>query len=225
MLFQSSALFTDLSVFENVAFPLREHTDLPEDAIRDLVLIKLNAVGLRGARDLLPGQLFRWDGPPGSAGQSHCAGPLSAHVRRALHRSGSYFHGGCGFPDPAAEFCPGCDQPAGVSRYPRDGRDFGRDLHPRFRTRWWPAGSRRRWRTTNRIVFASSSPAHRTVRCLSTIPLMIWPLICSEWARHDRLRQNAGRQKPGAPRQPRPGQHHVGDRAVGGCRGYPNCRW
>jgi phospholipid/cholesterol/gamma-HCH transport system ATP-binding protein len=44
-------------VFENVAFPLREHTDLPEDAIRDLVLIKLNAVGLRGARDLMPSQL------------------------------------------------------------------------------------------------------------------------------------------------------------------------
>lgn len=57
MLFQSSALFTDLSVFENVAFPLREHTDLPEDIIRDLVLIKLNSVGLRGARDLLPAQL------------------------------------------------------------------------------------------------------------------------------------------------------------------------
>jgi len=57
MLFQSSALFTDLSVFENVAFPLREHTELPEDAIRDLVLLKLNAVGLRGARDLMPSQL------------------------------------------------------------------------------------------------------------------------------------------------------------------------
>lgn len=57
MLFQSSALFTDHSVFENVAFPLREHTDLPEDTIRDLVLMKLNAVGLRGARDLMPSQL------------------------------------------------------------------------------------------------------------------------------------------------------------------------
>ena len=57
MLFQSSALFTDLNVFENVAFPLREHTDLPEDSIRDLVLMKLNAVGLRGARDLQPSQL------------------------------------------------------------------------------------------------------------------------------------------------------------------------
>jgi phospholipid/cholesterol/gamma-HCH transport system ATP-binding protein len=57
MLFQTSALFTDMSVFENVAFPLREHTRLPEDTIRDLVLMKLNAVGLRGARDLLPSQL------------------------------------------------------------------------------------------------------------------------------------------------------------------------
>ncbi|MDP6376763.1 MAG: ATP-binding cassette domain-containing protein [Pseudomonadales bacterium] len=57
MLFQSSALFTDLSVFENVAFPMRVHTALPEDSIRDLVLMKLNAVGLRGARDLRPSQL------------------------------------------------------------------------------------------------------------------------------------------------------------------------
>lgn len=57
MLFQSSALFTDLTVFENVAFPLREHTPLPEDSIRDLVLMKLNAVGLRGARALYPSQL------------------------------------------------------------------------------------------------------------------------------------------------------------------------
>jgi len=52
MLFQFGALFTDLTVFENVAFPLREHTDLPEDMIRDIVLMKLNAVGLRGAASL-----------------------------------------------------------------------------------------------------------------------------------------------------------------------------
>lgn len=57
MLFQSGALFTDLSVFENVAFPLRIHTDLPEDMIRDLVLIKLQSVGLRGASDLFPSEL------------------------------------------------------------------------------------------------------------------------------------------------------------------------
>jgi phospholipid/cholesterol/gamma-HCH transport system ATP-binding protein len=57
MLFQFGALFTDLSVFDNVAFPLREHTNLGEAMIRDLVLMKLNAVGLRGARDLLPSQV------------------------------------------------------------------------------------------------------------------------------------------------------------------------
>ncbi|CBL44219.1 Toluene tolerance ABC efflux transporter, ATP-binding protein [gamma proteobacterium HdN1] len=57
MLFQSGALFTDLSVYENVAFPLRVHTQLPEDMIRDLVLMKLQAVGLRGARDLMPSEL------------------------------------------------------------------------------------------------------------------------------------------------------------------------
>ena len=52
MLFQFGALFTDLTVFENVAFPLREHTTLPEDVVRDIVLMKLNAVGLRGAAPL-----------------------------------------------------------------------------------------------------------------------------------------------------------------------------
>lgn len=57
MLFQSGALFTDLSVFENVAFPLRVHTSLPEDMIRDIVLMKLEAVGLRGARHLMPSEL------------------------------------------------------------------------------------------------------------------------------------------------------------------------
>ena len=57
MLFQTGALFTDLSVFENVAFPLRIHTSLPEDMIRDLVLIKLQSVGLRGAHRLLPTEL------------------------------------------------------------------------------------------------------------------------------------------------------------------------
>ena len=57
MLFQFGALFTDLSVFENVAFPLREHTNLSEKLLRSLVLMKLNAVGLRGARDLMPAQI------------------------------------------------------------------------------------------------------------------------------------------------------------------------
>jgi phospholipid/cholesterol/gamma-HCH transport system ATP-binding protein len=57
MLYQFGALFTDMTVFDNVAFQMREHTDLPEDAIRDLVLLKLEAVGLRGAAPLLPAAL------------------------------------------------------------------------------------------------------------------------------------------------------------------------
>jgi phospholipid/cholesterol/gamma-HCH transport system ATP-binding protein len=57
MLFQNGALLTDLSVFENVAFPLREHADLPEPVLRELVLMKLQAVGLRGAAELMPAEL------------------------------------------------------------------------------------------------------------------------------------------------------------------------
>jgi phospholipid/cholesterol/gamma-HCH transport system ATP-binding protein len=57
MLFQNGALLTDMDVFENVAFPVREHTDLPETLIRKLVLTKLQAVGLRGAADLMPSEL------------------------------------------------------------------------------------------------------------------------------------------------------------------------
>ena len=57
MLFQNGALLTDLDVFENVAFPVREHTDLPEALIRKLVLTKLQAVGLRGAAELMPAEL------------------------------------------------------------------------------------------------------------------------------------------------------------------------
>lgn len=57
MLFQFGALFTDMSVLDNVAFPLREHTRLPESMVRDIVLMKLHAVGLRGARDLMPSQI------------------------------------------------------------------------------------------------------------------------------------------------------------------------
>lgn len=57
MLFQNGALLTDFSVYENIAFPLREHTDLPETLIRDLVLMKLEAVGLRGAWDMMPSEL------------------------------------------------------------------------------------------------------------------------------------------------------------------------
>jgi phospholipid/cholesterol/gamma-HCH transport system ATP-binding protein len=57
MLFQFGALFTDMTVFDNIAFQLREHTELPEEMIRDLVLMKLNAVGLRGSASLFPSEL------------------------------------------------------------------------------------------------------------------------------------------------------------------------
>ena len=57
MLFQFGALFADLNVYDNVAFPLREHTDLSDGMIHDIVLMKLNAVGLRGARDMMPSAL------------------------------------------------------------------------------------------------------------------------------------------------------------------------
>ena len=57
MMFQTSGLFTDLSVYDNIAFPLRENFDLPEDLVRRLVLMKLHAVGLRGARALMPADL------------------------------------------------------------------------------------------------------------------------------------------------------------------------
>ena len=57
LLFQTGALFTDLSLFENVAFPIREHTRLPEPILRKVVLMKLETVGLRGARDLMPSEL------------------------------------------------------------------------------------------------------------------------------------------------------------------------
>ena len=64
MLFQFGALFTDMSVFDNVAFQMREHTDLPEDIIRDLVMMKLHAVGLRGTHgsDARPSFPAAWRG-------------------------------------------------------------------------------------------------------------------------------------------------------------------
>src|SRR5947209_7154586 len=57
MMFQNSGLFSDMSVFENIAFPLRENFELPEELLRRIVLMKLHAVGLRGARDMMPGDL------------------------------------------------------------------------------------------------------------------------------------------------------------------------
>ncbi|MEO7761170.1 MAG: ABC transporter ATP-binding protein [Casimicrobiaceae bacterium] len=57
MMFQMGGLFSDMTMFENIAFPMREHTNLPDELIHDLALMKLNAVGLRGARNLTPGEL------------------------------------------------------------------------------------------------------------------------------------------------------------------------
>jgi len=88
MLFQFGALFTDMSSFENVAFQMREHTDLPETLIRDLALMKLQAVGLRGAADLMPSELSGgWRGAwPRPLHRSRS----DAHaVRRAVHGAGS----------------------------------------------------------------------------------------------------------------------------------------
>ena len=97
MLFQFGALFTDLSVFDNVAFPLREHTELPESMVRDLVLMKLNAVGLRGARDLMPARspaawrgAWRWRAPSRSIPTSSCTtsrSPAWTRSRWARRRS------------------------------------------------------------------------------------------------------------------------------------------
>ena len=89
MLFQFGALFTDMTVFDNVAFQLREHTELPEDMIRDLVLMKLNAVGLRGAANMFPSSSRAAWRARGLARAG--ARPHAHHVRRTFRRPGSDF--------------------------------------------------------------------------------------------------------------------------------------
>ena len=86
MLFQFGALFTDMSVFENVAFPLREHTELPEELIRDLVLMKLHAVGLRGAAQLMPAELSGGMARRVALARAIALDPHARHVRRAVRR-------------------------------------------------------------------------------------------------------------------------------------------
>jgi phospholipid/cholesterol/gamma-HCH transport system ATP-binding protein len=93
MLFQFGALFTDMNVFDNVAFPLREHTKMSEIMIRDIVLMKLDAVGLRGARNLKPSEISGGMGPPRCLGPCHCPRPRPHDVRRALCRFGPNFFG------------------------------------------------------------------------------------------------------------------------------------
>ena len=98
MLFQYGALFTDMDVFENVAFPLREHTNLPEALVRDIVLMKLHAVGLRGARDLMPAQISggmaRRAGRRRAASSARCRAPAlrAGRCARAAERRRSQTH-------------------------------------------------------------------------------------------------------------------------------------
>lgn len=80
MLFQSGALFTEMSVFDNIAFPIREHTKLSEAIIEKVVLMKLEAVGLRGARHLQPSELSGGDGAPSCIGTSYRLGPRTYFV-------------------------------------------------------------------------------------------------------------------------------------------------
>ena len=109
MLFQFGALFTDLTVLDNVAFPLREMTDLPEELIRNIVLMKLNAVGL-ARRGQFAHQRSVWrHGPARGLGPSHCAGPRVDHVRRAVCRSRSGVHGRGRQADPHPDRCDGRD--------------------------------------------------------------------------------------------------------------------
>ncbi len=92
MLFQSGALFTDMNVFNNVAYPLREHTRLPEALLHTTVMMKLEAVGLRGAAKLMPSELSGGMARR-AARQSHRAGAGPDYVRRTVCRTGSHYHG------------------------------------------------------------------------------------------------------------------------------------
>ena len=100
MLFQFGALFTDLSVFENVAFPLREHTDLDETMIRDIVLMKLNAVGLRGAAPLRISEISGGMARRVALARAIALDPELHHVRRAVRRPRPDLDGDRRQPDP-----------------------------------------------------------------------------------------------------------------------------
>ncbi len=86
MLFQFGALFTDMSVYDNVAFQMREHTDLPEEMIHDLVMMKLHAVGLRGTAQSDAVRTVRRHGAARGAGAHDGARSDADHVRRAVRR-------------------------------------------------------------------------------------------------------------------------------------------
>ena len=106
VLFQSGALFTDLDVFENVAFPLRVHTQLPEEMIRDIVLMKLQAVGLRGAVELMPDELSGGMKRRVALARAIALDPQILLYDEPFVGQGSDRHGRPGAPDPPAQRCP-----------------------------------------------------------------------------------------------------------------------
>lgn len=116
MLFQYGALFTDLSVFENVAFPLREQTDLPEELIRDLVLMKLNAVGLRNAAQLEPGEISGGMARRVALARAIALDPQLILYDEPVCRSGPYLDGCHGKPDPQVKRRTSFDVRSGVTR-------------------------------------------------------------------------------------------------------------
>ena len=129
MLFQSSALFTDLSVFENVAFPLRVHTNLPDEMVRDLVLMKLNAVGLRGARDLMPSQLSGGMSRRVALARTMALDPKFIMYDEPFTGSGSDRDGRARLADPRLERVAGDDEPRRIARHPRDREHRRSDVH------------------------------------------------------------------------------------------------
>jgi ABC-type lipoprotein export system ATPase subunit len=119
MLFQFGALFTDLTVFENVAFPLREHTDLPEEVIRDMVLLKLNAVGLRNAAQLKPAEISGGMARRVAVARAVALDPELIMLRRAVRRPRPDLDGRDGQPDPPPQRRPRFHLGAGVARCAR----------------------------------------------------------------------------------------------------------
>ena len=115
MLFQSGALFTEMTVFDNVAFPIREHTKLSEDIIRLMVLMKLEAVGLRGARDLYPSELSGGMARRAALARSIALDPQLIMYDEPFRRSGPYFHGRDCSINQVTQRCAGSDVYRGIS--------------------------------------------------------------------------------------------------------------
>ena len=168
MLFQNGALLTDYSVFENVAFPIREHTRLPESIIRKLVLMKLRGGGVlpRCPRPV-PGRALRRHGAARGAGARHRAGSDDDHVRRALHRTGSDHHGRADAAHPHPQRCPRADLHCGLARRRRGAVDLGLRLrHLRSQGTCLAARRRRSRRAppSGCVSFSTAGPTGGPVR-------------------------------------------------------------